>query len=134
MPHFAALFCLSVIAMLVVASPIATPINADTPRTNALERRGGEYMTFFYPGLGNCGWTNSNDDLIIAVPTSTYDGGKHCGAEVRITDKSGKSLTVTVADRCPDCEPGHIDASPGVFTYFASESKGVCDISITYSW
>lgn len=37
--------------------------------------------TWYYTGLGNCGWTNSNSQLVVAMPQSLYDenNGSNCG-------------------------------------------------------
>ena len=33
--------------------------------------------TYFYPGLGACGWTNNNNQLVVAVSSSLYQNTKY---------------------------------------------------------
>ncbi|KAG8994680.1 hypothetical protein FRB94_008616 [Tulasnella sp. JGI-2019a] len=100
-------------------------------------------MTYYYPtgfppgdkrnvkgAYGACGEQNTNNDMIIAIPAALYDSNDYCGRKVKIT-ANGKSLTVTVKDRCPGCQNGHIDVAPPVFTHFASEGNGVYPIEWT---
>src|ERR1043166_3004944 len=63
--------------------------------------------TFFYPGLGACGKTNSSKDFIFALPAVMFDpspGGnpnrnRNCGRKARVT-RGKKSVVVTCEDRC----------------------------------
>ncbi|KAG8994678.1 hypothetical protein FRB94_008618 [Tulasnella sp. JGI-2019a] len=139
MHSFTILLSMFVMIISTLASPITT--TSAVSHANALQRRmSGKYMTFYYPtdsdggskgALGNCGWANSNSDLVIAIPTSKYGNGDRCGDKVQIT-AGGKSLTVTIADSCPPCDSNHIDVSPAVFKHFAPESAGEYAIDFTY--
>jgi hypothetical protein len=105
-------------------------------------------MTWFKPGMGNCGKHNTVHDMIVAIPTSAYGHGQHCDKHIKIWTKSGKSVTALIRDRCPDCGHGDlgeykastqdivgshrlffIDVSPAVFEKFAKLGKGVEKIS-----
>jgi hypothetical protein len=37
--------------------------------------------TWYDTGLGNCGWTNTNGQLVVAMPETLYkqNGGSNCG-------------------------------------------------------
>ncbi|KAE9373228.1 hypothetical protein N431DRAFT_482319 [Stipitochalara longipes BDJ] len=80
--------------------------------------------TFFwqYGNPGYCGaWNPDSAFLIAASPAS----GLTCGQTVHITNIGGginnqgigKSITATVADRCPpdECRAEHLDLSVGAF-------------------
>ncbi|GEM12723.1 hypothetical protein Rt10032_c25g6740 [Rhodotorula toruloides] len=94
----------------------------------------GGIATFFYQNgvAGNCGQVNSDSSYIVALPTSTYAGGSHCGQSVKITrSDTGQSLTAKVADSCPTCNNAScLDLSVGAFTALGgTESMGVFDIT-----
>ncbi|KAN0098763.1 RlpA-like double-psi beta-barrel-containing domain containing protein [Hyaloscypha variabilis] len=71
---------------------------------------------------GYCGAVNPESALIIAASPHS---GLTCGQLVHITNTGGglnnhgigKSITATVADRCPpeECRPEHLDLSVGAF-------------------
>ncbi|GAP91792.1 putative riboflavin-aldehyde forming enzyme protein [Rosellinia necatrix] len=77
-------------------------------------------MTWYKPGLGSCGWTNSNNDNVVALSPSQSG---NCGKSVRI-NYQGKSVTAKVVDKCPGCASGSIDVSPAVFDKLASRDLG----------
>ncbi|CAE6470844.1 unnamed protein product [Rhizoctonia solani] len=93
----------------------AVGIKAAHKRGGKPKGRGGR-VTWYKPGLGNCGGYNKATDMIVALPMSVYSGGKYCGKTVKITNTSnGKTCTAKVVDSCPGCAPGDIDVSPTVF-------------------
>ncbi|EJD55615.1 barwin-like endoglucanase [Auricularia subglabra TFB-10046 SS5] len=90
--------------------------------------------TFFDTGLGACGQTTSNSDFIVAVSMDLYDsfpgysGGNPnnnpiCGKKVK-ANYQGKSVTVTVVDRCVGCACGALDFSPAAFEKLADFGEG----------
>ncbi|KAL7336400.1 hypothetical protein BJY59DRAFT_656399 [Rhodotorula toruloides] len=77
---------------------------------------------------GNCGQVNSDDSYIVALPTSTYAGGSHCGQSVKITrSDTGQSITAKVADSCPTCNNAScLDLSVGAYKALGgTDSMGV---------
>ncbi|KAA1477373.1 barwin-like endoglucanase [Dentipellis sp. KUC8613] len=97
--------------------------------------------TFFYPGLGACGVTNSNDDLIVAVGHDLFDtfpGANGNSNDNPICKKSitanfeGKSVTVKVTDRCVGCNSTDLDFSPAAFAKLADLNLG--EIGMTWSF
>jgi Lytic transglycolase len=96
--------------------------------------------TFFSPGLGACGITNSDSDLIVAIGESLFDSGNpgnpnndvFCGHKIKATVAGGASVTVTVTDRCVACGPDDLDFSPAAFDQLADPSAGRIDI--TWQW
>lgn len=59
--------------------------------------------TYFDVGLGSCGWTNSNSELVAAAAAPLYDllGNDICGKSITL-NRNGKSVTVRIVDKvCP---------------------------------
>lgn len=59
----------------------------------------GGFATYYLQNgvAGNCGTVAQESDKVVALPTSTYAGGSHCGQQVIITrTDNGKSVTATV--------------------------------------
>ncbi|KAJ3576100.1 hypothetical protein NP233_g653 [Leucocoprinus birnbaumii] len=79
--------------------------------------------TYFFPGLGACGLFNTNNDFIVALNPTDYNGGAACGRNIRV-NYQGRSVTVTVRDLCPGCGPGGVDLSPAAFQQLADLSVG----------
>ncbi|RXK40018.1 hypothetical protein M231_02658 [Tremella mesenterica] len=75
--------------------------------------------TYFYPGLGACGWTNGDDDMIVAQSELLFkpNHGADCGRIVEITNvKKGNVATAKLVDECPGCSQGSLDMSPALFS------------------
>eukprot|EP00026_Physarum_polycephalum_P023761 Phypoly_transcript_29267.p1 GENE.Phypoly_transcript_29267~~Phypoly_transcript_29267.p1 ORF type:complete len:128 (+),score=14.33 Phypoly_transcript_29267:53-385(+) len=85
--------------------------------------------TYFYPGLGACGWTNGNNDLIAAVNAAQYSGT--CGRYATVHGPNG-SVRVQLVDKCPGCAYGDLDLSPAAFQKIAPLSAG--RVSITWDF
>ncbi|THU90163.1 hypothetical protein K435DRAFT_864568 [Dendrothele bispora CBS 962.96] len=95
--------------------------------------------TFYTPGLGACGVTNTESDLICAVAHEFFDGyatkdgpdpnagnpnkNPICNKQIDVTYQ-GKSVTVTVVDRCEGCKGYDLDFSPTAFDHLASRDLG----------
>ena len=88
--------------------------------------------TFDDFGLGACGRTNKNTDLVFSLPASMFDpstpGGnpnlnKMCGRKARVA-RGSKSVVVTLVDRCPTCKRGDVDLSPTAFKKLDSVNEG----------
>jgi len=95
-------------------------------------------MTFYDTGLGACGWTNKDTDMIAAAAFELFDhyeGGypdgnpNHapiCGKKISLTiPGASKSITLTIVDRCAGCTiPGSMDLSPTAFSQLADQTVG----------
>ncbi|PWN46614.1 barwin-like endoglucanase [Violaceomyces palustris] len=96
--------------------------------------------TYFAPGLGACGWTNSASDYIVAVSHSLFDSfgtgnpnnNPICGHKIRATYQ-GKSVEVEVTDRCEGCAWGDLDFTETAFKNLAPLSLGRLD-GMTWQW
>jgi expansin (peptidoglycan-binding protein) len=69
------------------------------------------------------------DGLYTAAPPSEYDSSGGCGSYLDVTGVTGRTVRVLLADKCPECEPGHLDMSPTSFRAIAPQPGGVQQIS-----
>ncbi|KAH9922488.1 plant expansin [Fomitopsis serialis] len=90
--------------------------------------------TWYETGLGACGITNTNSDYIVAVSENLFDnypgytGGNPnnnpvCNKQITAS-YNGKSVKVTVTDRCTGCATTDLDFSPSAFQQLADLSVG----------
>jgi len=107
-------------------SVLAAPVDLEKRASNTVHKGRG---TWYYTGLGACGWTNSNSQLVVAMPQSLYDAnnGKNCGQSVYITYGS-KSVTAEMVDSCPGCGGNDLDMSEATFKSLAPLSDGVIEV------
>ncbi|KLJ09196.1 hypothetical protein EMPG_15378 [Blastomyces silverae] len=104
---------------------------------------GGPYtgdLTYYDPGLGACGIESAAGEPVCAVSQYLYDAvavgtnpnaNPLCGKRVRLR-RAGRSVDVTVVDRCVGCQPNDIDVSLSVFTQLALEEHGRVDVQ--WAW
>ncbi|KAK4038337.1 RlpA-like double-psi beta-barrel-protein domain-containing protein-containing protein [Parachaetomium inaequale] len=122
----------------------ATPISA----TGAIEAAGADKraaltsgkFTYYNAGLGACGQTHSDADLVVAMshvdfdpssPNGSPNNNPLCGRRIRAAI-GGKTVDVTVVDRCEACNSGDLDLSPTAFGVLSALSVGV--IQGTWEW
>ncbi|WAR54466.1 hypothetical protein PtB15_4B83 [Puccinia triticina] len=114
---------LFVVLLVSVASSLATPLST---RKSHLERRFSGKATYFAPGTGACGDTNSQSDFIVAMNQAQYEGGSPCHKTVSIkNDATGKTVQAQVTDKCPGCAFGSLDLSPSAFQAIGNMDQGV---------
>uniref|UniRef100_A0A060TEI0 ARAD1D07700p n=1 Tax=Blastobotrys adeninivorans TaxID=409370 RepID=A0A060TEI0_BLAAD len=91
--------------------------------------------TYYTPGLGACGWENSESDKIVALNVAQFgassNGNENCGKKIRV-QYNDKEVEVEVTDKCPGCKHGDLDLSPAAFDELADESEG--RIQVTWSF
>ncbi|CAO3587696.1 unnamed protein product [Absidia cylindrospora] len=100
-------------AMLVQAAPI--------------EKRNSGSATYYDVGLGSCGNTNSNSEMVAALSSSIMNKSK-CGKSINIKSPKG-SVTVKVVDTCPGCDSNAIDLSPAAFKKLGDMNDGRIDVT-----
>ncbi|KAF8817207.1 hypothetical protein BYT27DRAFT_7205070 [Phlegmacium glaucopus] len=135
-----ALFILALLASvtLTFASP-APVINEELVEIEKRATRVGR-GTWYYPGLGNCGLWNNNNDPILAIGKGLYDsnGGSNCGQWVYIVNPSnGNTAYGLTRDSCESCGDNDIDMSPALFQQLAPLSTGQIEVSwhfMSKSW
>ncbi|KAL4400903.1 hypothetical protein ACI68E_002227 [Malassezia pachydermatis] len=87
--------------------------------------------TYYVPGVGSCGKNSTKSDMIVAVSHSLYDqkAAKNpnenplCGKTIQAS-YNGKSINVTVVDRCVGCQENDLDLSPAAFAELAPTKAG----------
>lgn len=67
-----------------------------------LDKRVSGTITYYSQGLGACGQTSSDSDLVAAIPPGSYGNGENCGRSIQVT-ANDKSVTVRVTDECVSC-------------------------------
>jgi expansin (peptidoglycan-binding protein) len=125
----------------VVASPIssADAISAAADNDKRAAQASGRF-TYYNPGLGACGQNHGDGDYVVALSHADFDpstpngnpnNNPLCGRRLRAS-YLGKTVDVTVVDRCEGCASGDLDFSPAAFQALAALSVGV--IQGTWEW
>ncbi|CAD6205465.1 unnamed protein product [Miscanthus lutarioriparius] len=88
-------------------------------------------------GAAECdGKFHSDDDLVVALSSGWYAGGKRCHNKIRITSKdSGETVEATVVDECDSnrgCKNNIVDSSPAVWKKLGLDTK-VGEVPVTWS-
>ncbi|KLO11476.1 hypothetical protein SCHPADRAFT_470227 [Schizopora paradoxa] len=91
---------------VLVSSAVATPLSVE-PRNATVRVRAADVThtgrgTWFNPGLGACGETNSDSDPVLAIGSSRFGSGGNCFQWVKITANGVTAFGQTV-DSCPGC-------------------------------
>ncbi|KAK0188061.1 riboflavin aldehyde-forming enzyme [Armillaria mellea] len=134
MSHVAlALFVLFSCLSIVSAAPIAAAAEIEK-RTDHVGRG-----TWFYPGKGNCGYVDGNNDKILAMAKILL----RCKWRYQqrpmlffiqwveiVNEGNGKSAYGLLRDSCESCGWNDIDMSPGLFEELDDLSTG----EITVNW
>ncbi|KAH8553931.1 RlpA-like double-psi beta-barrel-protein domain-containing protein-containing protein, partial [Umbelopsis sp. PMI_123] len=93
--------------------------------------------TYFTPGLGSCGETNTEQDLIAALnapqmgSSPNPNSNPNCGKYAKVTGPNG-TVRVKIVDTCPPCAYGSLDLSPTAFEQIADLAAG--RVPITWQW
>ncbi|GAB5589201.1 hypothetical protein Unana1_04101 [Umbelopsis nana] len=87
--------------------------------------------TYYTVGLGSCGKTNSDSQMVAALNAPQMGSNKYCGKSATVTGPNG-SVTVTIVDTCPECASGSLDLSPAAFQKIGDMSAG--RIKISWVW
>ncbi|KAI8061188.1 RlpA-like double-psi beta-barrel-protein domain-containing protein-containing protein [Gongronella butleri] len=113
------LFLMMVSMALLLVAVHGAPMN--------LARRGGAESsgkaTYYNTGLGSCGKTNTDTQLVVALSASDMKKS-YCGKKIKVM-YHGKSVLATVVDTCPGCASGSIDLSPAAFKALGNLAAGV---------
>jgi len=79
---------------------------------------------------------HSDDDLIVALSSGWYAGGKRCHKTIRITSKdTGRTVEAQVVDECDShngCKKNIVDSSPAVWKKLGLHTD-VGEVHITWS-
>lgn len=130
---------------------IATSIKSQTPTStepasttsDSSEPSGATFSgegTYYDPEMGACGKVNSADEMIVAISHELYDeytpnGNPNkntlCGKKIKASYE-GKSVEVSIVDRCVGCAHDDLDLSPAAFEKIADKDLG--RINLTWEW
>lgn len=92
-------------------------------------------MTYYAPGLGSCGLTNTESDHIVALSVQMMDNAASpngnpnrnpkCGTMINIYNPTTKTThQAKVVDTCEGCADQDIDVSPSLFQVVAPDGDG----------
>ncbi|KAI8338744.1 RlpA-like double-psi beta-barrel-protein domain-containing protein-containing protein, partial [Chlamydoabsidia padenii] len=85
--------------------------------------------TYYDVGLGSCGISNNNNQLVAALNAPQMNNGPNpnlnmlCNKSIRVTGPKG-SVTVKIVDTCPSCHYGSVDLSPSAFNRISDLPRG----------
>ncbi|KAK4198844.1 RlpA-like double-psi beta-barrel-protein domain-containing protein-containing protein [Triangularia verruculosa] len=133
----------TLLTLLTLTSAAPTTPNQGSPleveAREIVARARGEF-TWYNTGLGACGKVNNDGQLVAALnrvlfdpqtPNGNPNNNPLCGRKIRAS-YNGKTVDVTVVDRCPGCKAGDLDLSPAAFQRLAPLSAG--RITGDWSW
>jgi len=104
---------------------------APTTRAAAGATRTGTATFYTLAGLPNCGYPDAAaSGTYVALSPADFAGSAACGTVFDVTGPKG-TVRVTVADQCPECEPGHLDLAAPAFARIADPVAGVVPIRFT---
>ncbi|KFG82981.1 Rare lipoprotein A (RlpA)-like protein [Metarhizium anisopliae] len=108
--------CKTVAAAAVLAFSLAATAApaAGEEHVNHLAARNAGDFTYYYTGLGACGETNNDSQMVAAVGHDLFDRERPCGRMIR-AHYGGNSAEVKVVDRCSGCNDDSLDLSPAAF-------------------
>lgn len=116
-------------------TPVTTTAAAAPATTTAASSGGAQTytgdITYYDAGLGSCGTTNTNSDMIVAISANLITGNKpaYCGKTITIS-YGGQTHQATIQDTCPSCATGALDMTPALFKAVAPNGDGrVHDVS-----
>ncbi|KAI1650949.1 RlpA-like double-psi beta-barrel-protein domain-containing protein-containing protein [Daldinia loculata] len=90
-------------------------------------------LTYYTPGLGSCGETNTETDMVVALsPVQFTTDPQACGKKIQI-HMGDATATATVVDKCPGCSADSIDVSPAVFQSLAPLTVGRAKVEWDYA-
>lgn len=91
--------------------------------------------TWYNTGLGACGKTSSDDQLVVALPASI--ASSKCFQTVSLTNAArpiGPKITATVVDKCMGCDGMDIDISPAAFKALNLGDLGAGKIFVEWTY
>ncbi|MFE3829550.1 RlpA-like double-psi beta-barrel domain-containing protein [Streptomyces sp. NPDC059092] len=93
--------------------------------------------TWYNTGLGACGWSNNDSELVVAISTTLYgnypnpNNSPQCGRQIRVNGPLG-SVVVRVVDKCMGCATNDVDLSPTAFSRIGDLNAG--RINVSWDW
>ncbi|KAK5715469.1 hypothetical protein LTR15_010113 [Elasticomyces elasticus] len=109
------------------AASSATTVEAATASSTGTTYTGD--ITYYTPGLGSCGWTNTEDEAIVAIPHGMMENGINpnlnplCGQYITIS-YAGATHKAKIVDTCGGCDGQAIDLTQTLFDAVAPSGDG----------
>lgn len=118
------------VAGFLVARSSGRPAAAAAPVAGHVINGRATFYSLGDSGLGNCSFPPETltDRMYVAAGPADYSDSAGCGTYLDVTGPGGK-VRVIIADKCPECEEGHLDMSPESFRKIASGSGGTSTLS-----
>jgi expansin len=102
---------------------------APTTAAAAGGSRPGKATFYTLAGPPNCGYPDAAaSGTYVALSPADFAGSAACGTVLDVTGPKG-TVRVTVADQCPECEPGHLDLAAPAFARIADPVAGIVPIT-----
>lgn len=93
--------------------------------------KAGKATFYTLGGLPNCGYPDAKaTGRYVALSPADLGASAACGTVLDVTGPEG-TVRVTVADLCPECEPGHLDLAAPAFAVIADPVAGL--VPVTYA-
>ncbi|KAL2203701.1 hypothetical protein CC79DRAFT_1371736 [Sarocladium strictum] len=89
-------------------------------------------LTYFHPGLGACGYQNTDNDPLVAISAALYDRTNSCGRWIKVKGPKG-TRNVKVRDRCEGCAEWDLDLGPKMFKEVVGD-LGIGRAKGTWEW
>ena len=127
----AAALAIGALAAAVLVKTSGTDATAAVPTPGEVRSGRATYYTLGSSGVGgNCSFPGEllSDGMYVAAGPEDYADAGGCGAYLDVTGPSGK-VRVMIADKCPECEHGHLDLNQAAFAKIGQLSAGVIPIS-----
>lgn len=121
------LICLISSIFCIIRPSESRPLNLTKAAKNLLSILGTGTYYDVAAGVGSCGETNSNDDMVVAVNHDQMKNGAnpnknpYCDKKINIIGKTGISVQARIVDTCPGCDSGSLDMSSACkYSFFFS--------------
>ena len=126
-----------ILALLQVSCATARKPDGGSGGTSAVMTVNGFEKGGTGGGPSECdGKYHDDDDLIVALSSRWYEGGKRCQNKIRITSKdTGETVEATVVDECDSnrgCKNNIVDSSPAVWKKLGLHTD-VGEVHVTWS-
>lgn len=114
-------------------APSYAPSSTSTEASSGTSAASGSQytgdITHYDVGLGSCGWTSTDGEAVVAIPTDLMNNGPNpnnnplCGTYITIS-YAGQTHQAKIVDTCAGCLSTSIDLSPTLFTTVAPNGNG----------
>ena len=125
-----------ILALLQVSCATARKPDGGSGGTSAVMTVNGFQKGEAGGGAAACdGRFHSNDDLIVALSSRWYAGGKRCSKKIRINADTGRTVEAQVVDECDShrgCKNNIVDSSPAVWKKLGLNTN-VGEVHVTWT-